>query len=230
MSGGARLCFAGAILSALTACDRLATPPRTQVLKDAETKAAENDFPRAISLYEAALDGTAKSADVHYRLAIIYDDKMSDQVSALHHFKRYLALAPAGPKVAEVKNYMKRDELALLTNLSGDAVVSRAEAVRLKNENLDLRKQIEDRWAHAKTLPTATDKALPRDPKADKSAARSSSPPNGRRHVVQPGDTLASISRRYYKTSARWKDILNANSSDLDGAEKLRVGQTLVIP
>ena len=39
---------------------------------------------------------------------------------------------------------MKRDELALLTNLSGDTVVPRAEAARLRNENLALRKQLED--------------------------------------------------------------------------------------
>ena len=33
---------------------------------------------------------------------------------------------------------MKKDELALGTSLSGDSIVSRAEAARLKNENLNL--------------------------------------------------------------------------------------------
>ena len=47
--------------------------------------------------------------------------------------------------MSEVKNYMKRDELTLVTTLSGDSVVSRAEGARLKNENLDLRRQLEER-------------------------------------------------------------------------------------
>jgi len=37
---------------------------------------------------------------------------------------------------------MKRDELALLTNLTGDSMVPRSEVVRLNNENLNLRRQI----------------------------------------------------------------------------------------
>ena len=44
---------------------------------------------------------------------------------------------------------MKRDELALLTSLSGDSVVSREEAARLKNENLSLRKQLEEKQEQA---------------------------------------------------------------------------------
>jgi nucleoid-associated protein YgaU len=48
--------------------------------------------------------------------------------------------------------------------------------------------------------------------------------------VVQRGDTLASISRKFYKTSTRWKQILDANRNVIDHPKKLVVGQTLVIP
>ena len=82
-------------LMGLAACNRMVTPPAKQMLKDADAKAAEGEFLQAISLYEDALDGTARSADVHYRLALLYDDKMQDPLSAMHHFKRYLTLAPA---------------------------------------------------------------------------------------------------------------------------------------
>ena len=146
-------------LVGLAGCNRMATPPAKQMLKDADAKAAEGEFLQAINLYENALDGTARSADVHYRLALIYDDKMHDPLSALHHFKRYLTLAPGGAHVSEVKNYMKRDELALVTTLSGDSVVSRAEGARLRNENLDLRQQLEERRAaEARTAALAKDK------------------------------------------------------------------------
>ena len=132
------------------------TPRHAQVIKDAESKAADGNYLRAITLYESALDGSDKSADIHYRLALLYDDKMHDPLNALHHFKRYLTLAPNGPHANEVKNFMKKDELELGTTLSGDSVLSRAEAARLKNENLTLRKELEDHRARVQSAATAT--------------------------------------------------------------------------
>ncbi len=87
---------------------------------------------------------------MHYKLALIYDDKMNDPLNALHHFKRFLTLEPSGKRAQEVKGFMKRDELTLLTNLTGDSMVPRSELVRLTNENLSLRKQIGERWAEQK--------------------------------------------------------------------------------
>src|SRR3954468_15262385 len=129
---------------AAVSCDRMITPRSAQIVKDAESKTADGNFLRAITLYESALDDSPRSADVHYRLALLYDDKMHEPLHALHHFKRYLTLAPSGPHANEVKNFMKKDELELGTTLSGDAVVSRAEAARLKNENLALRKELDE--------------------------------------------------------------------------------------
>jgi len=54
------------------------TQRQTQLAKDADARAAEANYAQAINLYEAALDGSARSADVHYKLALIYDDKMND--------------------------------------------------------------------------------------------------------------------------------------------------------
>src|SRR6266446_550928 len=105
----------GSIL--LAGCDRMITPRNAQITKDADAKAAQGDFLRAISLYEAALDDSPKCADIHYKLALLYDDKMNDPLNAVHHFKRYLTLSPSGPHASDAKNFMKRDEVALLTNL-----------------------------------------------------------------------------------------------------------------
>ena len=137
-------------LGGLTDCNRMITPRQTQLTKDADAKAAEGSYADAINLYEAALDGSASSAEVHYKLALIYDDKMNDPLNALHHFKRFLTLEPSGKRAQEVKGFMKRDELTLLTNLTGDSMVPRSELVRLTNENLSLRKQIGERWAEQK--------------------------------------------------------------------------------
>lgn len=203
-------------------CDRMITPRSAQIVKDAEAKAADGNFLRAITLYESALDDSPRAADIHYRLALLYDDKMHDPLHALHHFKRYLTLAPSGPHANEVKSFMKKDELELGTSLSGDSVVSRAEAARLKNENLALRKELEDQRArHSNDKPSA-DTKTPGPEKKSGAAPRT--------YVVREGDTLASISRKFYKSSGRWKKIRDANKNLIEDPAKLKPGMTLTIP
>ncbi len=91
-----RLIASLGVLVLLGGCDRMITQREEQLSADADAKAAEGNYAQAISLYEAALDGTARTAEVHYKLALIYDDKLNDPLNALHHFKRFLALEPAG--------------------------------------------------------------------------------------------------------------------------------------
>jgi tetratricopeptide (TPR) repeat protein len=207
----------------LTGCDRLGASRRSQLMQDGDTKSAQGDFARAINLYEAALDDSPRCAEVHYKLALLYDDKLNDPVSALHHFRRYLALSPAGAHAADVKNSIKHDEIAALTVLSGDSVITRSEAARLRNENLNLHKELE-----ARSVPTrgVTDKSQ----EPDTSPRKTVSKKGDRSYAVQSGDTLFSISRKFYKSPNRWKEILNANRKNIRDPKKLTVGQTLVIP
>lgn len=208
------------LLCALAGCDRLGNPRYAQLMRDADNKSAQGDFERAVNLYEAALDDSPRGAEVHYKLALLYDDKLNDPVSALHHFKRYLALSPNGPHAKDVKDSIKRDEIAALTQLSGDSVITRAEAARLRNENLTLHKQLEER-ASART---ALEKSEGND------GRKSGSKKAGQTYVVQSGDTLVSISRKFYKSPKRWKAILEANKKNIRDPKDLTIGQTLVIP
>ena len=205
-----------------TGCDRMITPKHAQQLKDAETKAASGDFARAISLYESALEDRPTDAEVHYKLALLYDDKMNDPLDALHHFKRYLVIEPNGTHANDVKGLVKRDEVALLTSLSGDAVISRAEATRLRNENLALRKDLDETRGRSH-IATGEQAANPAKIKGPDTGGKQT-------YVVQHGDTLASISRKFYKTSTHWKQILDANRDLINDPKKLAPGQTLVIP
>ena len=43
-------------------------------------------FREAIRAYESALDGTAKTADVHFKIAAIYDEKLKSPLDAMHHY------------------------------------------------------------------------------------------------------------------------------------------------
>jgi tetratricopeptide (TPR) repeat protein len=204
------------ILLLLGGCERMVTSRHSRTVKEADWKAAQGDYLWAINLYESALDGTPQSAEVHFKLALLYDDKLNDPLHALHHFKRYLVLNPEGSHAAEVRDFMHRDEVALGTSLSGDSVVTRAEAVRLRNENLNLHRQIDE----GRPRPTAT-----KSPSRHKEKSSDS-----QTYTVQEGDTLASISRRFYKTSKRWREILEANDKKIDDPENLKTGQKLKIP
>jgi LysM repeat protein len=205
---------------AFIGCDQIGNSRYAQLLHDADNKSAQGDFERAVNLYEAALDDSPRGAEVHYKLALLYDDKINDPVSALHHFKRYLVLSPNGTHAKDVKDSIKRDEIAALTALSGDSVITRSEAARLRNENLTLHKQLEERAASR----TALEKSQAND------ATRAGSKRAGQTYVVQSGDTLFSISRKFYKSPKRWKAILEANKTNIRDPKDLTVGQTLIIP
>jgi len=226
MIRGARVWLPTLLMFGLTACDRIGASRQAQLVQDADTKSEQGDFARAINLYEAALDDSEgiRNAEVHYKLALLYDDKLNDPVSALHHFRRYLELSPTGAHAADVKSSIKHDEIAALTALSGDSVITRAEAARLRNENLNLHKELE---ARAVPVRTTTDKSAQA---SDTSSKKTVSRKGDRSYVVQSGDTLFSISRKFYKSPRRWKEILNANRKSIRDPKKLTVGQTLVIP
>src|SRR5436853_7305824 len=208
------------ILVLLSGCDRMVTSRNTRLVKEADWKAAQGDYLWAINLYEAALDGTPQSAEIHYKLALLYDDKLNDPLHALHHFKRYLVLNPDGVHATEVRDFMHRDEVALGTSMSGDSVVTRSEAARLRNENLNLRRQIDTGVGKARAA--TTEKSPSRRDEKTKSGSHS--------YTVREGDTLASISRKFYKTSKRWREIREANEKKIDDPDNLKAGLTLTIP
>ena len=212
--GAALVC--GMSIALLAGCNDMLTPRAKQLTKDADARAADGDYMHAVNLYESALDGSATSADIHYKLALLYDDKMNDPLNALHHFKRYLALAPSGARANEAKSFMKRDELELLTSLSGDSVVPRAEAARLKNENLNLRKQLEERNEQVRRA-TANEKESNRARRAEKpSPTPKKGKSNRRSHVGESGDTLFSLSHKFYHSSERSVNIHGGNSTSID--------------
>src|SRR5262245_45055965 len=214
------LCLLLFFVCNLGGCDRVSNSRYTQLMLDADNKSASGDFERAVNLYEAAIDDSPRGAEVHYKLALLYDDKLNDPVSALHHFKRYLALNPNGPHAKDVKDSIKRDEIAALTALSGDSAITRAEAARLRNENLTLHKQLEERAASR----TALEKLEAAD------AKKPGTKKGGQTYVVRSGDTLVSISRKFYKSPKRWKAILEANKKSIHDPKDLTVGQTIIIP
>jgi LysM repeat protein len=217
-----RIALATAALVLLVGCDKIITEKPREKIAAADARSKAGDFRAAILLYENALDGTAATALAHYRLAVIYDEKLRRPLDALHHFQRYLDLEPKGPLASEAAAYIKEGQRKFAGGPSGSGPASQRELVRLKNENLSLQKQVsEARQRIAALSVTAAKKA---------EETKAPLPPGSKRHTVQSGDTLASISLKYYGTRNRANDILDANHQQLGGKTTIRPGQTLIIP
>ncbi len=239
-----------AVFSALVAalpfglggCDQLSIGAAKAKVEE-QARAAQNaaDYPRAVRLYESMLDGTPKTAGYHYDLALIYDDKLRDPASALHHFRRYLAMSDDISRKREVKQFIDRLQLEMAAGAADSGVMTKREAARLKNENLKLHEQVTKLQAdlvQARRKPAEPPKPPARPARDAKgfstvpttAAAEKSVGKETRTYTVQKGDTLASISRKFYNTAQRYKDIQDANQNQLDGGVNLKIGQVLIIP
>jgi len=221
---------------ALCGCDQAFENKSERNLTLADKKFAQQEYPEAVQLYEASLDGTPKTAEIHYHLGLIYEDNIQDPVSAIHHFQRYLALAPAGTHAKEAQKFLKEDQFKLAATLGNGATISQEEAKRIKNANLELQKknlQLKNDLEAANKALAAAHKAMGskitgglKQEQMQKSLA-----PGVRTYTVLPGDTFASIARKFYKNNAaRWKDIQDANFDPMEGTAKIKPGMVLMVP
>ena len=212
---------------ALAGCTRLFDDGTKDNLEKAEKKVATGDFAAAASLYEATLDGTAKSAETHYKLALLYSDKIKQPLDAIHHLDRYLELAPTGPRAKDAKVLKKQDQNNLRSALTDGAPATQSDANRLRDENKKLSAKnaeqavtIADLRKKRETAPTIG-KGLPK---------KAAIPAGARTYIVKSGDTFGSISRRFYKTQARAAAIQKANYPDATKPVTIKPGTELIIP
>lgn len=195
----------------------------------AREKEKEGDYQAAIQWYEASLDGTSKTADSHYSMALILDDKLENPVAALDHFRRYLELAPHGAHAADAKSFAGQDEFKLANILSKGNFMPQQDAARLKNQNFELQQQLTDARKQIADM-RAMLKVSPGKGGHFPEPVQKPIPSGARTYLVEPGDTFRSISRKFFKTPNHWQDIQDANFNTLGGTVTLRVGMTLVIP
>jgi tetratricopeptide (TPR) repeat protein len=211
----------------LGGCDQLLNKATKDDLSAGDKKLAAGDFRGAVADYESALDGTEKSANAHWKLALLYDDKIKSPRDAIHHFERYLAIAPNGSHAKDAKAMLKQAETRLAMSQGTGSFITQTEAVRLKNDNLELRKNL----AIVRAQKNATPPPAPPGGSLKKGeVATKPIPPGTRTHVVLPGETMASIAQKYYKNKGRWKDIQDANFYSTGGTPTIKPGQTLIVP
>lgn len=213
-----RILFSIVVLGAVAACDKVDS--QREAMNAGDRKVKEGAWRGAIRNYEDALDGTSKTADVHYSIAVLYDDKLKEPLDAIHHYERYLEMAPTGSHAKEAKAALSDCEKRLQAKMSKEGFMTTGEAARLRNENESLRKLVTDL----------------RNPKAAAAArvanpgAPDSMPAGSHQYTVERGDTLASIANKFYKNRAMSANIKDANFNQLNGKDSIKPGQVLIIP
>ena len=170
---------------------------------DAEAKSGR--FESAIYWYESAL-GTEDRLTVHSKMAEIFANKLRDPASAAYHYRRILALHAAGARADAARTALRRLEAGAASAEGGQ---NQAGQIHSKNGG-----------------PT------PKTGSPEQAAAEAERAAKGkvRTYVVQTGDTLVLISKKFYQTPSRWKDILDANQNQLSNPDELKAGQTLILP
>jgi tetratricopeptide (TPR) repeat protein len=210
--------FALAALGLVSGCEK--KDSRRDALENADRQIKLGAYKNAVRSYESALDGTDGTADVHYKIAVVYDDKLKDPLAAIHHYERYLDFSPSGRYAKEAKTAQADCERRLQAKMSKEGFMTTAEAVRLRQEIDRLNRTI---------IELKTNKG-PAAPRVAQPGATDKMPPGARTHTVQSGETLASIALKYYKSRAMSANIKDANFNQLGGKDIIHPGQVLIIP
>lgn len=164
--------------------------------------------------------------------------------AAIRDFARTLPAQPVESQLQRVDLIAALDKLKLendllkrqLAELQGGRVpeTTEGEAEPAARPATDLSISVDTlptvRTRPGRAEPARAAPAAPRATPPPASATPPASAASARRHTVRPGDTLSSLSQRYYGNRSRWRDIYQANRAQMRSESDLRVGLELVIP
>jgi LysM repeat protein len=158
-----------------------------------------------------------------------------DPVAAIYHFRRFLFLENDSKEAPKVKQLIITAEREIIRDLPGEPYSDYLDSLALKEENELLKREVADLRARQglPISPSQTHSPVPTiqqvrpqivAPFQPKPVARS------RTYVVQKGDSLYAISRKFYGDSSKIDLIFKANQSSLPSKNSLKLGQKLIIP
>ena len=159
-------------------------------------------------------------------------DSRRDPVAAIYHYRRFLQLSPESKEAATVEQLIVTAEREIIRKLPGEPYVEHLEALGLREENNRLKRELSDMRVRL-GLPLETTDAVQSpsaSPAVPPTPAKPPEPSVPRTHVVQQGDSLYAISRKFYGDSAHIDLIFNANRDVLINKRSLKIGQKLRIP
>ena len=168
-----------------------------------------------------------------------------DPVAAIYHFGRYLLLEPNSQESSKVEQLIVTAEREILRKLPGEPYGDYLDSLKLKEENDRLKRELADLRARLgipesqTTLPPASPATQVNKPAPVLAVpgntppvqpARPPGPTQMQTYVVQSGDSLYAISRKFYGDSSHIDLIFEANRDVMRSKNSLSVGQKLRIP
>src|SRR5215831_7772310 len=212
------------------------------------------DYTGAIEAFGESLEVNPHSAAAHFQLACLFDTKQSDAAAAIYHYQEFLRLNPKADNAEVVRQriYSCKQQLAADVLPLPSTPAAQRQLEDLAEKNRRLQEEVEKWRAYVsaqQNSPKNNDAAAPpnfagnaapisgnstSDDVTEQSANKTgSSQPRTQTtrvvkphtHVVAPGETLASISR---KTGVSLSALQAANPGVTP--RKLKAGQTLNIP
>ena len=214
----------------------------------------------------------------HLEIGLLYLQHINDPLSAIYHFKKYLALRPNSPQAPLVRQRIDAATREFARTLPAQPLEGQPQRVdlvaaldRMKQENDVLKQQLADlkagranasrvegpevRPVPASSIPsfnlsfdkvptvrtrpiaasasganTPAPAAVQSTPAQSRPLAPPTRPATGRKHLVQPGDSLSKISMRYYGNRTRVHDIFALNRGVMKNETDLRPGMEIKLP
>lgn len=179
---------------------------------------------------------------------------LKNPLEAIFHFNQYLKLRPDAVQAGVVQQRIRTAEKEFLKTLpfrppegnNADRVtelMDQLKLVRAENDELKRRQTTLLTAAAARSASVAAGTLASDSVDTVATSPGSTTPPAGsvnkpagatpaarRTHTIAKGDSLVVISRKYYGTPNRWKDILNANTRVMKNERDLKIGRVLEIP
>lgn len=210
----------------------------------------------ALTAFLGVIDVRPDAAESHFEAGYIYLHEMKDPVPAIYHFTRYLEFKPESDQAKQVKQLIETAEKEFARQLPAQPYEGNLHRLHLmdlvknlRQENESLKAELvaaESRLLQMDTIVQNVNRvetapvnrvnvrsAVPdvsESRSAEVTAAESDPASVPRVYVVQSGDSLSTISRKFYNTPSRWIEIYQANRDRLSSENALKVGQELRIP
>jgi tetratricopeptide (TPR) repeat protein len=205
----------------------------------------------ALSAFLRVIDARRAAPQSHLEAGYLYLREFGDPVRAIYHFDRFLQFEPQSPQAPQVRQLIETAEKEFARQLPAQPYQGELDRIdlmelvkSLREENERLKRDLAAAGARARKLEGVLAQAR-RIPSADAAPAQGTTAAAARpeaaatspdpsavpeAYSVRPGDTLSSISKRFYGTPSRWMDIYQANRDRLASQNALKVGQELRIP
>ncbi len=209
----------------------------------------EQNDAAAMEAFYKVVNAREDAPEAHLELGVIAL-RREMPLDALFHFRQYMRQSANEQQKRLVEEQCAAARKMFLAQLPGKPFETDVPAPNLEKKFLQLSKEndalkrdlqmarrrisdLEKRLVRPGTPPSAGSEVVAETP-----APRAETPepdeagrvPVPATHTVQPGDTLVKISKKYYGTQNRWKEIYNYNRDVLRTPSSLKVGAVLKLP